>query len=438
MTEAAKRLAVATLGCKVNQYDTDAVVTQFLQAGYTLVDFKEKADVYLINTCTVTNLGDKKSRQMIRRAHRLNPQAQVVVMGCLAQTDPQEVAELEGVSLVVGTDGRDRIVEELERLAAGGKKTLVEDIFQVTEFEDLPALPFDGRTRAALKIQDGCNQFCTYCRVPLARGRSRSRSRDSVLEQVRLLVEQGYREIVLTGIHLGLYGADLDPPLTLAQIAGEIASYPGLLRLRISSVDPHEITSELLELFSSHPVVCRHVHIPLQSGSDRVLLRMRRGYTSGEFRAIVEKLRAQVPQVAITTDIMVGFPGETEEDFQQTLELTKEVAFSRIHVFHYSRRAGTRAARFPEQIPAAVKESRSRRLIELGHTLAEEFHRSLLGRVVEVLVEEQEGGLAIGHTDNYVRVSFPAPQEDLVGELVPVRVLAADRDGVQGITSEGR
>ena len=226
MTNAAKRLAVATLGCKVNQYDTDAVVTQFLDAGYTMVDFREPADVYLINTCTVTNLGDRKSRQMIRRAHRLNPQAQVVVMGCLAQTSPEEVAELEGVSLIVGTDGRERIVAELERLAEGTQKTLVEDIFQVKEFEDLPALGFSGRTRAALKIQDGCNQFCTYCRVPFARGRSRSRSEASVMQQVEMLVKQGYKEIVLTGIHLGLYGADLEPPTTLA-ISQKVASIPG-------------------------------------------------------------------------------------------------------------------------------------------------------------------------------------------------------------------
>ncbi|HPT83269.1 MAG TPA: tRNA (N(6)-L-threonylcarbamoyladenosine(37)-C(2))-methylthiotransferase MtaB [Limnochordia bacterium] len=437
MTKAERRLAVATLGCKVNQYDTDAVVTQFLQAGYTLVDFREEADVYLINTCTVTNLGDRKSRQMIRRAHRLNPQAQVVVMGCLAQTSPEEVAGLEGVSLVVGTDGRHRIVEELERLRAGDQKTLVEDIFQVTEFEDLPALGFSGRTRAALKIQDGCNQFCTYCRVPFARGRSRSRSPKSVLQQAGLLVEQGYKEIVLTGVHLGLYGADLDPPLSLAEISRQVASYPGLLRLRISSVDPHEVTGELIELLSSHPVVCRHVHIPLQSGSDRILQLMRRNYTAAEFLDIVRTLRQRIPGIAITTDIMVGFPGETEEDFERTLELTREAAFSRIHVFQYSKRQGTRAASFPGQIPAEIKESRSQRLIELGYTLAEQFHRSLVGQVVEVLVEE-DAGLALGHTDNYVQVRFPAGQGDLVGELVRVKVLGSDREGVWGERAEGR
>lgn len=433
VTDTAKRLAVATLGCKVNQYDTDAVVTQFLEAGYTLVDFREPADVYLINTCTVTNLGDRKSRQMIRRAHRSNPGAKVVVMGCLAQTTPEEVAELEGVALVVGTDGRHRILEELERLDEGEQRTLVDDIFQVTEFEDLPALGFTGRTRAALKIQDGCNQFCTYCRVPFARGRSRSRARESVLQQVEQLVAQGYKEIVLTGIHLGLYGADFDPPLNLAQISREVADFPGLLRLRISSVDPHEITSELIELLESHPVVCRHVHIPLQSGSDSVLERMRRNYTSGDFRLIVEELRRRIPEIAITTDIMVGFPGETEEDFQRTLELTREVAFSKIHVFQYSPRAGTRAARFPDQIPAELKESRSQRLIELGDTLSAQFHSSFVGKTVEVLVEQMEGERVWGHTDNYLKVVFSVPSGvDLVGQIVPVKITAAATEEVQG------
>ena len=429
----AKRLAVTTLGCKVNQYDTDAVVGQFLEAGYTIVDFREEADVYLINTCTVTNLGDRKSRQMIRRAHRNNPDAKVVVMGCLAQTTPDEVADLEGVSLVVGTDGRNRIVEELERLDQGQQRLLVEDIFQVTDFEDLPTIGYSGRTRAALKIQDGCNQFCTYCRVPFARGRSRSRSRVSVLEQVQNLVNQGYQEIVLTGIHLGLYGADLEPALTLADIAGEIAQTEGLLRLRISSVDPHEITEELIDLFAHDPVVCRHVHIPLQSGSDRILERMRRNYSSSDFKAIVAELRARIPEIAITTDIMVGFPGETEEDFVHTLELTQEVGFSKIHVFQYSKREGTVAARLPEQIPAEVKESRSQRLIELGNKLSKNFHRSFVGKNVEVLVEQLEQGQAVGHTDNYLKVSFSVPHgADLVGQIKTVLVQGATEEGVLG------
>lgn len=428
-----KKLATVTLGCKVNQYDTDSVITQFLEAGYKVVDFHEVADIYLINTCTVTNLGDRKSRQMIRRATKRNPQAKIVVMGCLAQTTPEEITALEGVTLVVGTQGRGRILEEIEALERGDQTSLVEDIFQITEFEDLPALDFSGRTRATLKIQDGCNQFCTYCRVPFARGRSRSRERHSVLAQVKQLVEEGFAEIVLTGIHLGLYGQDLEPSISLAQISKEIADTAGLQRLRISSVDPHEITDELLDLVVNHPVLCRHLHIPLQSGSNQVLQRMKRNYSREDFQEIVRKIRRQIPDVAITTDIMVGFPGETEEDFSQTMELAKEVAFSKIHVFQYSPREGTVAAKFSHQIEARIKEDRSKRLIELGNTLAYNFHSSFIGREVEVLVEQQGKTEGIGHTDNYLRVSFPVEQgTNLVGQIVPVRVVSGDLEGVQG------
>lgn len=428
-----KRLATVTLGCKVNQYDTDSVVTQFLEAGYKVVDFNEEADVYLINTCTVTNLGDRKSRQMIRRAAKRNPQGKIVVMGCLAQTTPEEVAALEGVTLVVGTQGRGRILEEIEALERGEQASLVDDIFQINDFEDLPALDFSGRTRATLKIQDGCNQFCTYCRVPFARGRSRSRERESVLAQVEKLVAEGYGEIVLTGIHLGLYGEDLDPPLSLAQISREIAETPGLARLRISSVDPHEVTDELLDLLVRHPVLCRHLHIPLQSGSNRVLERMKRNYSREDFLEIVHKIRSQIPEVAITTDIMVGFPGETDQDFLDTLSLAEEVAFSKIHVFQYSPREGTVAARFADQIPGQLKEKRSKRLIELGNTLAQKFHSSFVGQEVKVLVEQQSKREGTGHTDNYLRVTFPLDQElDLVGRIVAVRIVSADLEGVQG------
>ena len=432
-----KKIATITLGCKVNQYDTDSVVTQFVDAGYKVVDFAEEADVYLINTCTVTNLGDRKSRQMIRRAAKRNPHAKIVVMGCLAQTAPEEVVALEGVTLVVGTAGRGRILEEIEALERGDQASLVDDIFQITEFEDLPALDFLGRTRATLKIQDGCNQFCTYCRVPYARGRSRSRQRESVLEQVDQLVEAGFAEIVLTGIHLGLYGQDLHPPLSLAQISKEIADTPGLVRLRISSVDPHEVTDELLDLVANHPVLCRHLHIPLQSGSNQVLQRMKRNYSSEDFREIVQEIHKHIPEVAITTDVMVGFPGETEEDFLQTMELVREVAFSKIHVFPYSPRAGTVAARFPDQVATRLKENRSKRLIELGETLALDFHSSFIGRDVEVLVEQQGKTEGIGHTDNYLRVSFPLDQGlDLVGRIVPVQVFSADLEGIQGRLSK--
>lgn len=441
MKNTQKRLGVVTLGCKVNQYDTDSVVTQFTNAGYTLVDFNDEADIYLINTCTVTNLGDRKSRQMIRRAHKQNPGAKVIVMGCLAQVAPEKIAAIEGVSLLVGTSSRDNIVHKIEALEQNGSDSFVEDILEITEFEDLPALDFSGRTRAVLKIQDGCDQFCTYCRVPFARGPSRSRKKESVLEQARQLIAHGYKEIVLTGIHLGLYGRDLDGGAPdLAQISQEIADLPELGRLRISSVDPSEVTDGLIELVADHPVLCRHFHLPLQSGSDEVLRRMRRKYSRTEFRAVVEKIQAAIPEVAITTDVMVGFPGETEQDFRQTRELAEQLAFSKMHVFKYSKRAGTAAARFSQQVGAKVKEARSKCLIEISDASARKFHKSFVQEEIEVLVEQEELGQYVGHTDNYLRVQFTAEgQNDLAEHFAKVLVTAADADGVYGrlSTKEG-
>ncbi len=431
-----KTIAVCTLGCKVNQYDSDAVLVQFREAGYEVVDFHEKADVYLINTCTVTNTGDRKSRQMIRRAHRANPKARVVVMGCLAQASPEEIVEIEGVSLVVGTHQRHellRLVESLPDENHAPLSAVVDDIFTVEDFEELPVSTFEGRTRATLKIQDGCNQFCAYCRVPYARGKPRSRSLASVVDQARAISEQGYQEIVLTGIHLGAYGLDLDPKLHLADAIKALIPIPGLTRIRISSIDPHEITQELLELIANGEKVCAHLHIPLQSGSDTVLERMRRRYTTGEYRQIVEDARRQIPGLAVTTDIIVGFPGETDAEFAETMQFVEEMGYSRLHVFRYSRRSGTPAARFPNQIPASIKEERSRALISLGQQLAASFHQGYVDKELTVLVEEVRAGTAVGLTGNYMRVEFPADSDSLVGKLVQVQGKTADEKGIQGV-----
>lgn len=428
-----KKLAITTLGCKVNQYDTDAVMTQFLDAGYSIVDFDDQADVYIINTCTVTNMGDRKSRQMIRRAHRNNPSAKVVVMGCLAQTSPEEVRDIEGVNLIVGTDQRGRILELIEELDVTESASIVDDISAVRDFEELPVSDFGGRTRAVFKIQDGCDQFCSYCRVPYARGRSRSRHPQNVLSHVGQIVQDGYGEIVVTGIHLGLYGRDLNPPVALESMIQQIADIPGILRLRMGSIEPHEITDELLELVADHPAVCEHLHIPLQSGSNRILKRMRRNYTTEDYRAVVEKAREKVPDLAVTTDIIVGFPGETEQDFSETMNFAEEIGFSRLHVFKYSKREGTPAASFPKQIPSRVKDSRSKRLIQLGEMMAENYHRSFIHRTVQVLVEEVKEGMASGLTDTYIRTAFPTSQTDeLVGQIVSVRVIQADKQGIMG------
>lgn len=431
-----RTIAVCTLGCKVNQYDTDAVLTQFRDAGYHIVDFDKQADVYLINTCTVTNMGDRKSRQMIRRAHRTNPHAKVVVMGCLAQASPDEVVEIEGVSLVVGTHQRSellKLVEELPEDEGEPVSAVVDDIFTVNEFEELPVSSFEGRTRATLKIQDGCSQFCSYCRVPFARGKPRSRNLEDVVEQAAEIAARGYQEIVLTGVHLGAYGQDFEPQLHLSDVVKALLPIEGLTRIRISSIDPHEITPELLELIATEEKVCRHLHIPLQSGSDGVLERMRRRYNTNEYREVVQAAYAQIPDLAVTTDVIVGFPGETDAEFADTTSFIEEMGFSRLHVFRYSRRTGTPAARFPNQIPATVKDERSHSLIALGESLQEKFHQRYVGKTLDVLVEQVDKGKAVGLTGNYIRVEFECNSEELIGQTVQVEAQSADSRGICGI-----
>lgn len=442
-----KRVAFYTLGCKVNQYDTEAVSELFSQRGFEIVDFSELADVYIINTCTVTNMGDRKSRQIVRRASRQNPDAVIVVMGCYAQVSPEEVAEIEGVDLVIGTSERRRIVDLVEEFISTRQRlSFVKDVFTSTEFEDLPVTQFSGRTRATIKIQEGCNEFCTYCKIPYARGRSRSRSPESVIAEARRLEEAGFQEMVLTGIHLGAYGRDLEPKIELADLLECLCRETSIPRLRISSIDPHEITERFIEILVDNPNICRHLHVPLQGGHDEILKSMRRRYTLREYRAVIERVRAVLPEIAITTDIIVGFPGETEEQFVHSLEFVEEMEFSRLHVFRYSKRAGTPAAKLPNQVPAAVKQERSRRMMELGARLSLEFHRRFLGRTMQVLLEQtvdpevvkgadlrtgldQTGPKTLweGLTDNYIRV-VTAGDGDLSGRLILLSLTGASSE----------
>lgn len=440
-------VAFATLGCKVNQYDTEAMIARFRERGYSIVDFDGEADVYVVNTCTVTGRGAAKSRQLIRQATRRNPEATVVVAGCYPQTDADEVMAIPGVSLALGTRDRDRVVDLVEEARRSPEPIkAVENIWQVREFEEDSILEFSGRTRAAVKIQEGCTQFCTYCIIPYARGPVRSRRPESVVEECRRLAEAGFKEIVLTGIHLGSYGRDLNQrvgraggngeaqgPVTLASVVEMLLPIPGLERIRLSSLEPGHITDRLIELMASEPKVCRHFHLSLQSGSDDVLRRMRRGYTAGDYLATVERIRREIPEIGLSTDIMVGFPGETEENFRETIELAREAAFSRIHIFQFSRRKGTPAADYPDQVPNRVKEERAHRLAELGSELSLAFHKQFLGREVEVLVEEESGqeGVLEGLTDNYIRVRFPGPAERK-NTLSMVRIAGVDSEGAVG------
>lgn len=428
----AKRVAFHTLGCKVNQNEAEAMQRLFRHAGYQVVDFQEEADVYVIHTCTVTHLGDRKSRQIIRRAIRLNPEAVVAVTGCYAQVASQEVLEIPGVDLVIGTQNRARIVELVEQVMEERQPlNAVEDILKVKEFEELP-IEETGRIRAFMKIQEGCQNFCTYCIIPFARGPVRSRHPDKILAEAGRLVDKGYKELVLTGICTGAYGQDLGDGIDLNRLLLKLKEIPGLLRIRISSLDPNDFTPDLIDTLTGNPVFCSHLHISLQSGNDKILRDMRRKYTTAYFAYLVGELRKRRPGIALTTDIMVGFPGETEEDHQSSLEFVERMALSGLHVFKYSRRKGTKAYDFPGQVPPPEKEKRSRDFLSLDKKLREAYARSFLGERLEVLVETAvDGGYWEGHTGNYLKVRFPAG-EDLRGQPVPVVLEAIEGDIIKG------
>lgn len=423
--------AFFTLGCKVNQTETAALQQLFVEAGYQPVPFDGHADVYVINTCTVTQLGDRKSRQMIRRARRANLAAVIVVTGCYAQVSPDDVLKISEVDLVVGTHARGHLPELVEE-AKKGRLNCVVPLTEKEKFEALPSAQKEGRKRAFLKIQEGCNQFCSYCVVPHARGSLYSRPPEETVVEVKQLAKQGFHELVLTGVHLGSYGVDLPGEIALSDLLRQLAPLAGIRRIRISSIEPTEITPDLVEVLLENPSICRHLHIPLQSGDDLVLRRMNRKYDATEFLQLVCWLRAQLPGIALTTDVMVGFPGETEEQFQHTMGLVEKSAFSRVHVFKYSPRKGTPAAGFPEQVTSAQKEERSKRLIALSGKLSGVFCRQFIGKTVDVLFEETAGkGKLAGLTEHYVRVTARAP-EALLGEIAAVTVGRERRDGLYG------
>lgn len=423
-------VAFHTLGCKVNHYETEAIWQLFKEAGYERSDFEKNADVYVVNTCTVTNTGDKKSRQVIRRAIRRNPDAVICVTGCYAQTSPAEIMAIPGVDIVVGTQDRTKLLGLIDEYRVERQPiNAVRNIMKNRVYEELDVPAFTDRTRASLKIQEGCNNFCTFCIIPWARGLMRSRDPEEVIRQAQQLVDAGYLEIVLTGIHTGGYGEDLKD-YNLARLLRDLETkVDGLKRLRISSIEASQLTDEVIEVLRNSTKIVRHLHIPIQSGSNTVLKRMRRKYTMEFFAERLDRLREALPHLAITSDVIVGFPGETEEEFMDTYNFIRDHRFSELHVFPYSKRTGTPAARMEDQIDEDVKSERVHRLIELNDQLAKQYAADFENEVLEVIPEEKykldpESGLYEGYTDNYLKVVFPA-EEAMVGKIIKVKITKA-------------
>jgi len=417
-------VAFHTLGCKVNHYETEAIWQLFKENDYERVDFETNADVFIINTCTVTNTGDKKSRQVIRRAIRKNPDAVVCVTGCYAQTSPAEIMAIPGVDIVVGTQDRHKLISYIENYKQSRQPINgVGNIMKNRKYEELEVPYFTDRTRASLKIQEGCNNFCTFCIIPWARGLMRSRNPEQVVSQATTLVNSGYKEIVLTGIHTGGYGEDLKD-YNLAQLLRDLEQVENLERIRISSIEASQLTDEVIDVIDKSTKVVRHLHIPLQSGSDTVLKRMRRKYTMAHFSERLQKLHKALPGLAVTSDVIVGFPGETEEEFQETYDFIVKHQFSELHVFPYSMRTGTPAARMTDQIDEEVKNERVHRLIELSNQLAKDYASKFDQTVLEVIPEEKGSadGKLVGYADNYMKIEFEG-DESLIGELVKVKVV---------------
>ena len=437
-----KKVAFHTLGCKVNQYESEAMAGDFISEGYELVDFDEAADVYVINTCTVTNMGDRKSRQFIRRALEKNSDAFIAVVGCYAQISPEKVQEIPGVKLIVGTNERANIVNLVEEAKCEiGTVNKVKSIMDVYEFEDLGLSEYKGRTRAFVKIQEGCDQYCTYCIIPYARGHVRSRKAESIIKEVVNLRDRGFKEIVLTGIHIGSYGKDL-PETGLLDLLISINGIDGIERIRIGSLEPGTMTEEFISKISSMEKLCRHFHLSLQSGSNETLKRMNRKYTTAQYLETVEKIRIYMPESAITTDIIVGFPGETEEEFNETVEFVKKILFSTIHVFKYSPREGTPAAKFKNQVTGSIKDYRSKVMISIAENSAFEYKSSFIGREMRVLIEQEmksKSGWFEGITENYLEVRIknsmrPGTLETEVieGKIISVKLESIESDIIVG------
>lgn len=418
------KVAFHTLGCKVNQKDTESLMALFEKRGYEIVPFEAGADIYVINTCAVTATGAQKSRQIIRKAVGFHPRA-VVATGCYPQVSPEEAAKVEGVNLLVGMAERPRIVDLVETYLRGAQNRLQMEKTNCDRWIDLPQGNGLDRTRAVLKIEEGCEEFCTYCIIPYARGKVRSMPPEQVVTNFEALIRQGYKEVVLTGIHLGAYGRDLK--LSLGDVLKALLAIKGDFRIRLGSIEPTDFSEALIAQIAANPKICQYLHIPLQSGSDSILRRMHRRYTVNEYRNLLRQLRMKNPLLGIGTDLMVGFPGETEENFDSACQFLREQAFSRIHVFRYSPRRGTPAAKMPGRISRAVMENRSHQVMEIARKSSLDFARRFIGRQIRVLFEEQRENGWLGTSGEYLRIRVETNDQALKNLCRQVIVTGLDR-----------
>ena len=435
------KIAFHTLGCKVNQYETEAMKEQFLERGWTVVEETEEADCYIINTCTVTNLADRKSRQFIRRAKKVSPNAVVAVTGCYSQVKPEELWDMPEVDVLTGNGDKPHLIDLVENCLKDRHR--IRKVLEYGELKDYTdrgiILSMEGRTRAYIKIEEGCNRFCAYCLIPFARGKVRSRDPEEIVEEARALIEKGFKEIVLTGINTALYGTEEGfkekygvKEDGIESIIRRIDSLPGDFRIRLSSLEPTVVNAEYVGRLMKYPKLCPHLHLSIQSGSDKIIKAMNRHYSRQDYLDIVKVLREYDPGYGITTDIIVGFPGETEEDFEDSLRMVDEAGFLKVHVFKYSKRKGTKAESMKDQVRGEVKNLRSDRLMEAGEKAAGEFFKKERGKLRTVLFEEVlKNGLVTGYTENYIRVYADA-FENLLNEFVKVRLEEAYEDGMKG------
>lgn len=424
-----RTVAFYTLGCKVNQYETNAMEQQFIQNNYKIVDNTEKADIYVINTCTVTNMADRKSRQMLRRVKEINQSAVIVVCGCYAQVAKTELEQIPEVDIILGINEKNKIVQIVEEYLAS-KNNIIEvaDVSKQKEFLDFGDVTYTEKNRAVIKVQDGCNMFCSYCLIPYARGRIRSRKIENVVSEIEKIAKQGIKEVVITGIHVASYGKDFENEnIRLINLLEEINKIEGIERIRLSSLEPTIVDEEFAQRLSKLEKICDHFHLSLQSGCDATLKRMNRKYTTARYKEATEILRKFYPNANFTTDVIVGFPGETDEEFNQTYKFLKEIEFYKMHIFKYSPRKGTVAEKLPNQVDGNIKEERSKKLIELSNNMQNEKNSQYIEKTVKVLFEEYENGYYKGHTTNYMVVKVKEKEQDgFIDNIKDIEIIGND------------